>query len=117
MKNFEWQHIQFEDGCNPYICKTEKAFNDMRKRYNLVKLRENHGIGYWLAQKSFRELLAEVDKIEDDEEFVKAEFEIISEYCHKNNFEISAEDEDIIRARGLGGWFDDWKYEQEKYND
>lgn len=49
MKNFEWQHIQFEDGSNPYICKTEKNFKNIQKRYNLVKIRESYGIGNWLA--------------------------------------------------------------------
>lgn len=48
MKNFEWQHIQFEDGSNPYICTTKKAFKFMLKRYNLVKLRE----GFWLAKEA-----------------------------------------------------------------
>lgn len=47
----QWQHIQFEDGSNPYICKTPKAFSAMEKRYNLVFLREVYGIGYWLAKK------------------------------------------------------------------
>lgn len=52
MKNFEWQHIQFEDGSNPYICTTEKAFKFMLKRYKLVKLYESYGIGYWLVKSS-----------------------------------------------------------------
>lgn len=52
MKNFSWQHIQFEDGSNPYICTTEKAFKFMLKRYNLQKLRESNGIGYWLAKEA-----------------------------------------------------------------
>lgn len=114
MKEFNWQHIQFEDGSNPYICKTEKAFRGIQKHYNLVKLRECYGIRYWLAKKSLRELLSEVDKIEDDEEFIKTEFEIIAEYCHKNNCAISTEDEEIIKARGLGDWLDDWKHEYEE---
>ena len=50
MKKFKWQHIQFEDGSNPYICTTEKAFRFMQKRYNLVKLGENDHIVNWLAK-------------------------------------------------------------------
>ena len=47
----QWQHIKFEDGSNPYICTTTEAFTIMKKRYNLVFLREVYGIGYWLAKK------------------------------------------------------------------
>ena len=101
MKNFEWQHIRFENGCNPYICKTEKAFKFMQKRYNLVKLRESNGIGFWLSKKTLRELLAEVDKIEDDEEFMRTEFETVAEYCREKHFKLSNEDKRIIAARGL----------------
>lgn len=28
-----WQHIEFSDGSNPYICKTEKEFNRMKQKY------------------------------------------------------------------------------------
>lgn len=101
MKKFEWQHIQFENGSSPYICKTEKTFKAMQKHYNLVKLRESDGIGFWLAKKSLRELLAEVDKIEDDEEFMRAEFETVAEYCREKHFKLSNEDKRIIAARGL----------------
>ena len=81
----QWQHIQFENGSNPYICKTAEAFSDIKKRYNLVYLSESNGIGYWLAKRSLRELLADVDKIEDDEEFMRAEFETVAEYCREKN--------------------------------
>lgn len=43
-------YIQFEDGSNPYICKTKKAFNTIQRHYNLVKLCEIYGIEYWLAK-------------------------------------------------------------------
>lgn len=43
---FNWQHIKFADGSNPYICTTEKKFRQMQKKYNLVKLGEN----FWLAK-------------------------------------------------------------------
>ena len=43
--NFTWQHIQFVDGGNPYICKTEKEFKRMQKKYNLVEIKKN----FWLA--------------------------------------------------------------------
>ncbi len=41
MKNFNWYHIQFNDGGNPYICKTEKELKRIQKKYNLVKIKDN----------------------------------------------------------------------------
>ena len=46
MKKFIWQHIQFENGSNPYICMTEKSFNYMKKKYDLVLIKD----GFWLAK-------------------------------------------------------------------
>ena len=34
-KRFKWQCIFFSDGSNPYICKTEKEFDRLNKKYNL----------------------------------------------------------------------------------
>ena len=41
MKNFEWQHIEFINGSNPYICKTEKEFKRMQNKYVLEKISDN----------------------------------------------------------------------------
>lgn len=41
-----WQHISFEDGSNPYICKTESEFNQMKKKYELKQIKEN----LWIAK-------------------------------------------------------------------
>lgn len=41
MKNFEWQHIEFINGSNPYICKTEKEFKKMQNKYVLEKISDN----------------------------------------------------------------------------
>lgn len=30
---FEWQHISYLSGANPYICKTEKEFNRIKRKY------------------------------------------------------------------------------------
>ena len=46
MAHFEWQHIQFANGSNPYICTTEKRFKQMKRKYKLVKIDE----GFWLAK-------------------------------------------------------------------
>ena len=40
MNSFEWKHIQFADGSNPYICKTEKEFKRLQKKYCLVKIQD-----------------------------------------------------------------------------
>lgn len=39
---YNWQHITFKVG-NPYICKTEKEFNRIKRKYNLVKIKD----GFW----------------------------------------------------------------------
>ena len=48
MKYFEWQHIQYEDSSNPYICKTEKEFKRIQKKYGnrLEKIKE----GFWIVR-------------------------------------------------------------------
>lgn len=46
MGKFEWQHIQFEDGSNPYICITEKAFKYMKNKYKLIPIKNK----FWLAK-------------------------------------------------------------------
>lgn len=39
---YKWQHITFKEG-NPYICKTEKELERMKKKYNLVEIKK----GFW----------------------------------------------------------------------
>lgn len=46
MDNFAWYLIKFEDGGNPYICKTEKEFNRIKGKYNLVNIANN----VWFAK-------------------------------------------------------------------
>ena len=46
MDSFTWQHIEFEDGSNPYICKTEEEFNRMKYKYDLVEIKKS----FWLAK-------------------------------------------------------------------
>lgn len=46
MNKFTWQHIEFEDGSNPYICTTEKEFKRIRNKYNLIGIKEN----FWIAK-------------------------------------------------------------------
>lgn len=41
-----WNHIKFEYGSNPYICKTDKELDRMKRKYNLVQL----GGNFWLAK-------------------------------------------------------------------
>ena len=44
--DYTWQHIQFEDGSNPYVCITEENFKWMQKHYNLEQIKE----GFWIAK-------------------------------------------------------------------
>lgn len=46
MKNYEWQHIQFQNGGNPYICKTEKEFARMKRKYKLEHIEGR----FWIAK-------------------------------------------------------------------
>ena len=46
MKNFQWQHIQFLNDSNPYICTTEKKFKEMQKKYTLTEIKD----GFWMAE-------------------------------------------------------------------
>ena len=39
---FKWQHIEFTEG-NPYICKTEKEFKRLQKKYKMVQIAD----GFW----------------------------------------------------------------------
>jgi hypothetical protein len=41
MSNFNWYHIDFANGGNPYICKTDKEFKKIQKKYKLVKIKDN----------------------------------------------------------------------------
>ncbi len=43
-----WQHIQFADGSNPYICKTEKEFKRLKRKYgnHLQPIKE----GFWIVK-------------------------------------------------------------------
>ena len=54
MENFGWQHIQYSDGSNPYICRTEEEFKRLQKKYGcaLEKIKD----GFWLVN---------VDRIRD----------------------------------------------------
>ena len=53
MKTFKWQHIEFINGSNPYICKTEKEFKRMKEKYILEKIEE----GFWRATESISYLV------------------------------------------------------------
>lgn len=46
MNSFTWQHIEFGDGSNPYICKTEEEFKRLNSKHNLVYIQDN----FWLAK-------------------------------------------------------------------
>ena len=43
---FVWQHIEFADGSNPYICKTEAEFRRLQKKYCLRQIKCN----FWEAK-------------------------------------------------------------------
>lgn len=52
-----------------------------------------------------------IDNIKDDEEFMEEENELIREYCINSNFNLSEEDLDEIKNRGLLDALEYWKNE------
>ena len=60
---YVWQHIQFSDGSNPYICKTEVEFNRMKKKYRLEQISGD----FWEAKVEPEPDLFKVEVMEDDE--------------------------------------------------
>lgn len=53
IKNYSWQHIEFVNSGNPYICKTEKAFEKIQRKYDLENIKD----GFWLAkEKKYKEV-------------------------------------------------------------
>lgn len=58
-----------------------------------------------------------VDCIDDDEQFVIAEYDVIHEYCRDQKYQIEQSDMDTIVARGLEDSFITWKqaYIEEKW--
>lgn len=56
-------------------------------------------------------LLAEVDKIEDGEKWIKAERDTVQQYCEDKNFQMTEDEMETIRSRELEDFFYDWKYD------
>ena len=61
-----------------------------------------------------KELLESVDKIEEDETWMREEYETARDYCRSHQFKLSAEDQKELKGRGLYDFVEDWKMEQEQ---
>ena len=98
MGDFKWQHIQFESGSNPYICKTESEFDRMKNKYNLEPLADNcwfvkqfERISGWL-EIEYKEITEDMKEYADEEDYIQACFEYeggvhyLSDFvrCHNN---------------------------------
>ena len=46
INGFVWQHIEFENGSNPYICRTETEFKRVQNKYCLKQVKCN----FWIAK-------------------------------------------------------------------
>lgn len=64
MNNFNWQHIKFESGGNPYICMTEKEFKRIKRKYNLIKIKDN----FWIAKDKQMENIFYTDLLMEQQE-------------------------------------------------
>ena len=49
-----------------------------------------------------------IDQIEDDQEFMEAEYCAVRDYCEGKSFSISEEDIKTIESRGLRWAYDEW---------
>ena len=53
-------------------------------------------------------LLVEVDKIEDDDKWLEAEHDTVQQYCEDKNYEMTEDEMETIRSRGLEESFESW---------
>lgn len=53
-------------------------------------------------------LLVEVDKIEDDDEWLETEHDIVQQYCEDKNYKMTEDEKATIRSRGLEESFENW---------
>lgn len=60
---------------------------------------------------NLKELLKEIDKIEDDQEFMERENDFVREYCIEHDFNLSDDDMNEIENRGLSDGYEFWKNE------
>lgn len=80
-----WQHIEFSDGRNPYICKTEDEFECMRKKYTLINIKE----GFWLAKVPIDTTFIDTKWLQfadydEDNNCIVTDFEVRTEWLEKH---------------------------------
>lgn len=52
--SYPWQHIDFVDGSNPFVCTDSKEFEYMKSKYRLKPILVNGEIEcFWLAESKF----------------------------------------------------------------
>ena len=80
----------------------------------IIGWRENAG---WEEGKeeTLEEILADVDTIEDDKEFMLAELEAVRDYCVRKRFDMAEDEMQVVLSRGLDEDFEDWKRNYEHY--
>lgn len=68
------------------------------------------------TERSLHEILTEIDNIEDDEEFVQAEFEAVVDYCENKNYKLTDDDWSTICIRGLEDAINNSRWDWEERN-
>lgn len=68
------------------------------------------------TERSLHEVLTEIDNIEDDEEFMQAEFEAVRDYCIQKEWKLTDEEWSIIRSRGIEDAINDSKLNWKRYH-
>lgn len=65
-------------------------------------------------RKTLDYILRDVDEIQDDEEFCRAEHDVMLDYCIGKKFKLSNEDLMTIKWRGMLDSYEDWKESYER---
>ncbi len=64
--------------------------------------------GSWLSPARYLEE-NQIDDIEDDQEFMEAEYHAVRTYCEIHGYSLTDADMETVRARGLEESFENWK--------
>lgn len=54
------------------------------------------------------------ESIEDDQKYMKEEFETVRNYCIKREFKLSEDEMRTIKSIGLESWIEEWRNDYEE---
>lgn len=92
-----------EDENGNFIKKRENKY--LTERFSLLIVDMNWRL---TTMNELDKLLVEVDKIEDDDKWLEAEHDTVQQYCEDKNYEMTEDEMETIRSRGLEESFESW---------